>query len=136
MCFVRNFACAKLQEAFHILICYLPRAQILRLAGQLRLIREGPQFGCTSLASRAGSFWRLRLPPLLRFHLRGRSSNGRAADSRSDGCVFESRRPHSIFLFFASFPSFCSFLVPLLDQTHHEVWLTIRASKFCLLPTQ
>jgi hypothetical protein len=38
----------------------------------------------------------------IRFHLRGRSSNGRAADSRSDGCVFESRRPHSIFLFFAN----------------------------------
>ncbi len=31
--------------------------------------------------------------------VRGRSSNGRALDSKSNGCGFKSRRPHFFFLF-------------------------------------
>ncbi len=30
---------------------------------------------------------------------RGRSSNGRASDSRSEGCVFKSRRPQNFLIF-------------------------------------
>ena len=36
-----------------------------------------------------------------RVNVRGRSSNGRALDSKSNGCGFKSRRPHFFILFFS-----------------------------------
>ena len=44
--------------------------------------------------------------------------NGSASDSRSEGCVFESRRGHIIF----SFPSFFHHRILFIDQNWAEIF--------------
>ena len=54
--------------------------------------------------------------------------NGSASDSRSEGCVFESRRGHYLFDFF--FPLLFNFLTLLLPLIHGKNLITF----FALFP--